>query len=102
MEAWIALAGSIFGGLGLKVVEYFVSRSRMKVDASKVEVDAATEIREELRSEISNLRKEIDKLEDQLENWKQRYYTLLERFNEMKIKYGITDYPFKEDDSKDD
>lgn len=93
MEAWIALAGAVFGGAGLKIIEYFINRSKLKIDA-------ASEIREELRDEISNLRKEMRYLEEELDHWKQRYYVLLERFNEIKIKHNITDFPFKEHQRK--
>lgn len=93
MEAWIALIGAVFGGAGLKLVEHLVNRSKLRIDA-------AADIREELREEINSLRKEVRVLSSDLDEWKNKYYLLLERFNRMKIEHQISDFPFEEKDRK--
>lgn len=75
--AWIALIGTVFGGAGLKIVEGFLSRGQDKVDT-------ATELRDELRKESGDLRKEIKQVEKELDQWKERYFLLLQEFLEIK------------------
>lgn len=77
MEAWLALAGTIFGGVGLKIVESFLGRN-------KVKGDAAHQFREELRAEILMLRAEADKLRDEtdqlrdeIDEWRSKYFALV-------------------------
>lgn len=71
LTPWFALIGAIFGGVGLKVVESLVSRGAQKRD-----YDAR--YRDELREEIQELKKEIQFLSDQLDEWKAKYYALVE------------------------
>lgn len=69
----IALAGTIFGGVGLEITRRWLNRSKEKDDV-------ATAIRTELRAEIVGLKKEIDDLEKELTDWKNRYFTLKEEY----------------------
>lgn len=69
-EAWIALVGTVFGGAGLKIVEQFLGRK-------KAGVDAAREIRDELRSELHDCRREADEKEAEADLWRSRYYSLV-------------------------
>ena len=71
--AWIALAGTVFGGIGLKAVEHWLSRNRVKID------DAA-QIRDELRLEITAQREEIRQLEETVDKWRTEYYTLYKEY----------------------
>lgn len=75
-DAWIILAGTLFGGAGLKLVESWLSRNKDK-DAH------GTQIREELRTEITSLRDQLTKareeeakLEAEIELWRAKYYDL--------------------------
>lgn len=70
--AWIALIATICGGVGLKVVEHWLGRNKVKVD------DAAR-IRDELRIEITSQKEEIKTLEAEANTWRERYYALLEK-----------------------
>lgn len=63
----VALVGTIMGGVGLKVVEWWLSKN-------KVKVDDASKIRDELRLEITALRAENKDLEAQVDKWKKDYY----------------------------
>lgn len=70
---WIALVGTLFGSAGLKAVEHFLSRDRVKVD------DAA-KIRDELRLEITSQREEIKALEADALKWRDEYYNLRDKY----------------------
>lgn len=69
---WIALGASILGGVGLKVAEHWLGRN-------KVRIDDATQIRDELRTEIANLRVEQRELEAEAVKWREQYFALRER-----------------------
>lgn len=76
-EAWIALIGTVFGGAGFKIIEYFLGRRGRREDF-------ATKLRGELRDEITELRKEADKLQhecdklrDEIDEWRTKYYALV-------------------------
>lgn len=75
--AVLALLGTIFGGAGLKIIESFLNRNKIKVDV-------ATQIREELRTEVTTLRTELKHVEDELDEWKGKYYSLLDEFAKFK------------------
>lgn len=63
----VALVGTIMGGVGLKLVEWFLGRNKIKVDD-------ATTIRNELRLEIMALRKENSELEADVVKWREKYF----------------------------
>jgi uncharacterized coiled-coil DUF342 family protein len=77
-QAWLALIGALLGGSGLKFIEYYLNRP-------KVKDDAATTFRNELREEVKNLREELRKTEAELDNWRQKYYALLDEFSQAKL-----------------
>lgn len=73
---FVALMGTIFGGVGLKVVEQWLGRAKERATE-------ATAMREELRKEIDTLRAQLDKadaeeqrLEGLIEEWRGKYYDL--------------------------
>lgn len=76
-QAWLALLGALLGGSGLKIVEYWLNRS-------KVKEDAASQMRTELRNDIKGLREELRAVEDELDKWRGKYYELMDEF--MKAK----------------
>lgn len=78
VEPAIALIAAIFGGVGLKVVEFVLGRSKSKTDI-------ASEMRAELRSDVLTLKEELDQIEASLELWKKKYYRVLYGFNELSI-----------------
>lgn len=84
--AWIALIATIFGGGGLKIIEHFLGRH------NTADVTAAS-MREELRKdgqslkvETHNLREEIRAVERELDQWKEKYFTLVEEYMEAKLQ----------------
>ena len=86
--AILALLGTIFAGVGLEVVKNWFTRGQ--------KIDAATEIRQELRKEAEDLkadaaalREEIRKVEKELDAWKEKYFLLLQEYLEIKSHLGF-------------
>jgi uncharacterized coiled-coil DUF342 family protein len=71
-QAYLALIGALMGGSGLKFVESWLNRS-------KVKDDAASAFRNELRDEVKNLRDELRSVEAEVEKWRQKYYETYEQ-----------------------
>ena len=71
--AIVAVAGTALGGIGLKITENLLSRDKDKKDY-------AIQLREELRVELRDLKAEKTALERELDEWKDKYYSLLSRF----------------------
>lgn len=80
--AWIALIGTIFGGAGLKALETWLGRS-------KVRIDEAASLRNELRVEITAQRDEIRALESEVNKWRQDYYDLRDKYATLNTEYLI-------------
>ena len=80
--AWIALIGTLCGGLGLKLLEHWLGKS-------KIRIDEATKLRDELRIEINAQREEIKALEEQVDKWRKDYYDLRDEFAQAKTDYAI-------------
>ena len=78
-QAWLALIGAVLGGSGLKIMESWLNKS-------KVRDDAASAFRTELRDEVKNLRDELRKVETDLDNWRAKYYELMEQFLKVKAE----------------
>lgn len=75
--AVFALAGTVFSGAGLEITRRWLSRNKERDDT-------ATELRKELRDELSSLKKELDEVEEQLDLWKTKYFDLLQQFVSVK------------------
>lgn len=78
IEPILALAAAVFGGVGLKVIESVLNRSKAKNDLE-------TQMRSELRGDVIILKEELDKIEAALDVWKKKYYALLMSFNELAV-----------------
>ena len=81
--AWIALIGTLCGGIGLKVLEHWLGRS-------KVKMDEASKFRAELRTEIVAGREEIKALETEVDKWRKEYYDLRDKYTNLNTEYLIT------------
>lgn len=77
-QAWLALIGAVLGGSGLKFIEHYLSRPKIKEDS-------ATAFRNELRQEMVALRTELKSAETDLDMWKVKYYDLLEQLSRARI-----------------
>lgn len=73
--AWIALIGTVFGGVGLKVIERWLS---------KTERESAG--RRDLLTEVSDLQKRIDLLEEEVTAWRNRYYEEQEKVAMLRVQ----------------
>lgn len=80
--AWIALFGTLFGGVALKISERLLSGSRDK------NTDAQ-EIRAELRTSVSEQRTEIKDLEDEVNEWRSKYYDLRDSYAAVQVDLQI-------------
>jgi FtsZ-binding cell division protein ZapB len=83
-EAYLTLAGTIFGGLGLKIGEKILGRGKDKNDI-------ATKLRTELRTDNSELRAEVNKLEDAMDEWRNKYYALVAQMARRGIPICLDD-----------
>ena len=80
--AWLALLGTLFGGVGLKAVERYLGRKQLHIDD-------ATNIRNELRLEIESLREENKALEAEVDRWRASYYDLRDRVVHLETELTI-------------
>lgn len=80
--AWIALIGTLCGGLGLKILEHWLGKS-------KVKIDEASKLRDELRIEIVAQRDEIKTLEAEVDKWRKDYYDLRDKYATLNTEYLI-------------
>lgn len=80
--AWIALIGTLCGGAGLKLMEHWLGRT-------KVKVDEAAKLRDELRIEITSQRDEIKQLEKEVNQWRREYYDLRDKYSSLNSEYMI-------------
>lgn len=85
----IAGISTLLAGVGLKVVEKIAARTKNRQDA-------AAEIRNELRMQISDLRAEITDLKQELEDaqndldqWKAKYYELVDQLSKTRADLNI-------------
>lgn len=90
---WIALIGTLCGGVGLKVAEHWLGRN-------KVRIDDAARIRDELRLEITAQREEIKQLEGDVDKWRNEYYDLRDKFVNLQTEYTIALQKIKDEASK--
>jgi predicted phage gp36 major capsid-like protein len=80
--AWIALIGTVTGGVGLKAAEHYLSRS-------KVASDDATRIRDELRLQIADLKEENKGLEARLEATQKEWLDLRDKYMQVTTELTI-------------
>lgn len=80
--AWIALIGTLCGGLGLKLLEHWLGKSKIKIDE-------ASKLRDELRIEIVSQREEIKTLEAEVDRWRKDYYDLRDKYSTLNTEYLI-------------
>ena len=89
----IALVGTVFGGVGLKVAEYLLGKNRVRIDD-------ATKIREELRADMAAQKAEIAQLEAALDRWKEQYYALWEKYINLQTELTLALEGIKKDAKK--
>lgn len=80
--AWIALIGTLFGGVVLKVTEHWLGKTKSQSDDAK-------QIREELRTQITSQKEEIKSLEDEVNEWRSKYYDLRDSYIKVQTELQI-------------
>jgi hypothetical protein len=70
--AIMALVGTVFGGVGLKVIEHLLARKKTKDDL-------AGALRKELREEVGRMRQELKEESQGHDAWREKYWTLYEK-----------------------
>ena len=81
LTAIISLLGAIFAGAGLKIVEHLLKKAKDKEDI-------ASSLRTELRVELAALKKELSEAERAIDEWRDRYYDMIEKHTMVKIRLG--------------
>lgn len=80
--AWIALIGTLCGGIGLKVLEHWLGKSKYRSDE-------ATQIRSELRQEVSSQKEEVRLLSTERDAWRKQYYDLRDKYTVLRAEHTI-------------
>ena len=77
--AWIALIGTIVATVGVKLLERWLgTKDRNTADAAQ--------IRSELKVQLQDARNEINDLEREIDQWRVKYYEVLEQLVAKKIE----------------
>lgn len=83
IQDWLApvltLLGTIFAGVGLKLMDGLLTKAKAKDDT-------ATAIRDELRQEIIQLKAEIKATEAGMVEWRAKYYAVMEEVIPIKAE----------------
>lgn len=75
----LTFLGTVFAGAGLKWIEGFLKKAKDKDDT-------ATNLRNELRTELTALKAEIQATEKELDSWRERAYRMQEDLLMMKVQ----------------
>ena len=79
VTAIFSVIGAVFAGTGLKVVEKWLQKAKDKDDT-------ATSLRNELRTELTDLKKELASAGDSIEEWREKYYDVIEKYIVVKAQ----------------
>jgi hypothetical protein len=83
-EALLALIGTVFGGVGLKLIEQLLGRNKRRDDL-------AASLRTELRTDLTGLRADNDRLERDVDEWRDKYYRLVAQMAQRGIPICVED-----------
>lgn len=87
--AFLALIGTVFGGAGLKFVEWSMNRS-------KTEADVAGAIRQELRTDVEALRAAVRAEEQEADQWREKYWAEVENRAQDKAAAALRNHKVKQ------
>jgi uncharacterized coiled-coil DUF342 family protein len=80
-EATTAGVAAIVGGVVLKLIE--------KLWLSKTVVDEHAVLRKELREELDAVKDEIASLREEVDEWREKYYSQVETTNELLFEVSV-------------
>lgn len=66
-NGWQALILTVIGAAVLKIVEWFLNRTKQKSDET-------TQYRQELRSDVEMLKRQATDVQHELDGWREKYY----------------------------
>lgn len=75
----LTFLGTVFAGAGLKWIEGWLRKAKDKDDT-------ATNLRNELRGELTALKAEIAANEKELDDWKKKYFEVLQELLIMRVQ----------------
>lgn len=84
----IALLSAAISTIGLKLVERWLNKSKDK-DTSQLEM--RNELRNDLASgkeEIERLKAEVSAMEKEVDEWRRKYYEIVEAYLKLKYSYS--------------
>jgi archaellum component FlaC len=73
LTAILSVLGAVFAGTGLKIIEKWLQKAKDKDDT-------ATNLRNELRTELTELKKELAAAGDSIDEWRAKYYDVIEKY----------------------
>lgn len=73
--AWIALIGTLVGGIGLKMLEHHFGKASRK-----------NQERKDIWQEVKDLQTRIDTLESEVTDWRDRYYKEQEKVAILRLQ----------------
>lgn len=82
-QGWLALIGALLGGSGLKFIEHWLNKGKTKEDS-------ALALRAELREDLKTARAELDRAEDETDEWRAKYYIILEGWQNLRADLNQT------------
>jgi predicted nucleic acid-binding Zn-ribbon protein len=85
----VAIIAAVFGGAGVKMIEKWLNRSVEKEDSG-------FKLRTELREELERLRDELEKTKDELDDYRAKYFSLMEQFSKTKIELETALYKIQQ------
>ena len=77
MEAWLALIGTLFAGIGLEFGRKLMNRTKAREEAAKAARDELREEISSLRAEADRVREAADDLRSEIDQWRNKYYSLV-------------------------
>ena len=80
-EITAAGGAAIIGGILLKLIE--------KLWLSKTVVDEHAVLRKELREELDAVREDLASLRDEVDEWREKYYSQVETTNELLFEVSV-------------
>jgi hypothetical protein len=81
-----ALIATLMGASGLKIVEYMLSRSKTKAELDSIYRSDLRKDMEDLRLLYKDLKEENTVLENKVDEWREKYFQLLQKFYDIKQK----------------
>lgn len=84
-EIIVAIIAALSGGTGLKLIESWLGRNKVKEDQNKALRDELREQALQLKAQIKTLQEEIKVTESELDSWKEKYWEIYMHYNMFQI-----------------